>query len=165
MQGGSKWTERQLTNEPHPFPMLKDMQKEIIRYKRDDDVDLTATLHLPPGYDAERDGPLPGIMWAYPRCAAASLRSRTPAPAELNWKNHLLTMLKSTACSGQYVPTCYTLDLEFYDAADAISDSALIPLYHGAQVPQDVRLLVRWLNLKSGSKIQTVIRVVPLIFF
>lgn len=99
MQGGSKWTERQLTNEPHPFPMLKDMQKEIIRYKRDDDVDLTATLHLPPGYDAERDGPLPGIMWAYPRCAAASRRlsaaSRRlshPCPRRTQLEEHLLRM-------------------------------------------------------------------------
>lgn len=37
------------------------------RYKRDDGVDLTATLYLPPGYDKDRDGPLPCIFWAYPR--------------------------------------------------------------------------------------------------
>lgn len=37
------------------------------RYKRDDGLDLTATLYLPPGYDKERDGRLPCILWAYPR--------------------------------------------------------------------------------------------------
>lgn len=56
----------QLTHFPHPTPQLKDIQKEIIRYKRDDGVDLTATLYLPAGYKME-DGPLPMIMWAYPR--------------------------------------------------------------------------------------------------
>lgn len=34
------------------------------RYKRDDDVDLTATLYLPPGYDQSRDGGLPCLMYA-----------------------------------------------------------------------------------------------------
>lgn len=43
------------------------MQKEIIRYKRDDGVDLTATLYLPPGYDPSVEGPLPCLFWAYPR--------------------------------------------------------------------------------------------------
>ena len=30
-------------------------------------MDLTATLYLPPGYVRERDGPLPCLLWAYPR--------------------------------------------------------------------------------------------------
>ncbi|NLG60328.1 MAG: prolyl oligopeptidase family serine peptidase [Gammaproteobacteria bacterium] len=56
-----------LTGFPHPTPQLRDVSKEQIRYKRADGVDLTATLYLPAGYDAERDGPLPTLMWAYPR--------------------------------------------------------------------------------------------------
>jgi hypothetical protein len=28
---------------------------------------LTASLYTPPGYDKDRDGPLPCILWAYPR--------------------------------------------------------------------------------------------------
>lgn len=39
----------------------------LCRYKRDDELDLTATLYLPPGYDKEQDGRLPCILWAYPR--------------------------------------------------------------------------------------------------
>ncbi|KAF8067166.1 hypothetical protein HT031_002213 [Scenedesmus sp. PABB004] len=63
------WTrsERRITDFPHPYPQLRDMQKEVLRYARPDGVDLTATLYLPPGYDAARDGPLPTILWAYPR--------------------------------------------------------------------------------------------------
>lgn len=55
-----------LTHFPHPLPQLKDVQKEKIRYKRADGVDLNATLYLPPRYEAKRDGPLPLLMWAYP---------------------------------------------------------------------------------------------------
>lgn len=57
---------KQLTFFPHPTPQLKDVQKELIKYTRDDGVQLTATLYLPPGYSPE-DGPLPMLMWAYPR--------------------------------------------------------------------------------------------------
>lgn len=60
-------SEQRITDFPHPYPQLKDMQKEVLRYKRSDGVDLTGTLYLPPGYDAARDGPLPTILWAYPR--------------------------------------------------------------------------------------------------
>jgi dipeptidyl aminopeptidase/acylaminoacyl peptidase len=55
-----------ITRFPHPTPQLKDVQKELIRYEREDGVKMTATLYLPPGYKVE-DGPLPMLMWAYPR--------------------------------------------------------------------------------------------------
>ena len=48
----------QITDFPHPNPQFADVQKELIRYKRDDGVDLTATLYLPPGYSPEKDGPV-----------------------------------------------------------------------------------------------------------
>jgi dipeptidyl aminopeptidase/acylaminoacyl peptidase len=56
----------QITSFPHPTPQLKGVQKELIRYKRKDGVDMTATLYLPPAYKKE-DGPLPMLMWAYPQ--------------------------------------------------------------------------------------------------
>jgi dipeptidyl aminopeptidase/acylaminoacyl peptidase len=56
---------RRLTEFPHPTPQLAGLQKELIRYEREDGVMLTATLYLPPGYKAE-DGPLPLLAWAYP---------------------------------------------------------------------------------------------------
>lgn len=39
----------------------------MCRYKRDDGIDMTATLYLPPGYDKDKDGALPCLIWAYPR--------------------------------------------------------------------------------------------------
>ncbi|MGJ4728954.1 S9 family peptidase [Luteimonas sp. SDU101] len=56
-----------LTDFPHPTPALRGVSKEQIRYVRDDGVELTADLYLPVGYDSERDGALPMLMWAYPR--------------------------------------------------------------------------------------------------
>ncbi len=50
---------------PDPYPQLKGIQKQVLRYKRNDGVDLTATLYLPAGYKKE-DGPLPTFLWAYP---------------------------------------------------------------------------------------------------
>lgn len=58
---------RAVTNFPDPAPQLAGIQRELITYPRADGVMLSATLYLPPGYDARRDGPLPMLMWAYPR--------------------------------------------------------------------------------------------------
>lgn len=58
---------QQITDFPHPYPELAEIQKEFITYTREDGVQLTATLYLPAGYEAERDGPLPTFLWAYPR--------------------------------------------------------------------------------------------------
>ena len=55
----------QVTQFSHPYPQLKGVQKQQLRYKRNDGVDLTATLYLPANYKKEQ-GPLPTFLWAYP---------------------------------------------------------------------------------------------------
>jgi len=55
-----------VTNFTHPYPQMKGVYKEMITYKRHDGIDLSATLYLPPGRKPS-DGPLPLLMWAYPR--------------------------------------------------------------------------------------------------
>ncbi len=76
----------QLTQFPHPTPQLANVGKEQIRYKRADGVDLTATLYLPPNYDAKRDGPLPMLMWAYPQefTTASAASQVTSSPYRFN---------------------------------------------------------------------------------
>lgn len=73
---------RAVTHLPHPHPELSGVVKEIVTYERADGIPLSATLYLPPGYDVERDGPLPALVWAYPRefksAAAAGQVSRSP---------------------------------------------------------------------------------------
>ncbi|WP_292060585.1 S9 family peptidase [Brevundimonas sp. UBA5936] len=56
----------QLTNFPDPAPQLAGATRQLITYTRDDGVELSGTLYLPAGYDKDRDGPLPLLMWAYP---------------------------------------------------------------------------------------------------
>lgn len=55
----------QLTSFPHPYPQIKDVKKQVLKFKRPDGVDLTADLYLPPGYTKDK-GPLPTFFWAYP---------------------------------------------------------------------------------------------------
>ncbi len=63
LDGGER---TQLTSWPDPHPQLTGMDKRLLAYDRGDGVQLTGMLHLPPGYDAVRDGPLPLVIWAYP---------------------------------------------------------------------------------------------------
>lgn len=71
-----------LTNTPHPMPQTLDISRELVNYERADGLPMSATLFLPAGYDKERDGPLPTIVWAYPRefrsAAAAAQVSGSP---------------------------------------------------------------------------------------
>lgn len=60
-------TAKAITNFPDPQPGLRGITKQKITYKRKDGVDLAADLYLPKGYDVKKDGPLPVMMWAYPR--------------------------------------------------------------------------------------------------
>jgi dipeptidyl aminopeptidase/acylaminoacyl peptidase len=57
----------QITNFENPFKSLEDVHKEVITYKRDDGLELNATLYLPAGYDMSNPEKLPMFMWAYPR--------------------------------------------------------------------------------------------------
>jgi len=90
--GGKSLTERQVTNYPHPYPTLRDMQREVLRYPRNDGVMLTATLYTPPGYDAARDGPLPCVFWAYPR----EFKSKDAA-GQMRRSPHQFTSIGSTS--------------------------------------------------------------------
>ncbi len=58
---------RQITQFDSPFENLASIHKEVITYKREDGLDLSATLYLPPGYDKSKKEKLPMLMWAYPR--------------------------------------------------------------------------------------------------
>jgi dipeptidyl aminopeptidase/acylaminoacyl peptidase len=56
----------QITSFEDPAPQFAGVTSRLIRYKRADGVDLSATLYLPAGYDSSQ-GPLPFLFWAYPR--------------------------------------------------------------------------------------------------
>lgn len=57
----------QVTKFKNPYPQLAGIHKELVKYKRNDSTDLSFILYLPAGYDREKDGRLPTLLWAYPR--------------------------------------------------------------------------------------------------
>lgn len=56
-----------ITHFENPFKSLQDVHKEIIRYSREDGLELDGTLYLPVGYDLDKKERMPMILWAYPR--------------------------------------------------------------------------------------------------
>jgi len=79
---------RPITAFADPYPQLRGISKEKIRYKRGDGVDLSGDLYLPKGYDPKKNGKLPLLIWAYP----AEYQSATDA-AQLRGSQHRFTML------------------------------------------------------------------------
>ncbi|MCY4225394.1 MAG: prolyl oligopeptidase family serine peptidase [Bacteroidetes bacterium] len=71
-----------VTDFEHPYPELATIAKEELQYVRADGVPLKSTLYLPPNFHTERDGPLPTLIWAYPRefinASYAGQRSGSP---------------------------------------------------------------------------------------
>ncbi|MFD2742616.1 alpha/beta hydrolase family protein [Sphingobacterium populi] len=55
-----------ITRFTNPYPSFEGVQKQQLSYPRKDGLSLTGTLYLPKGYQ-KSDGPLPLLMWAYPR--------------------------------------------------------------------------------------------------
>jgi len=53
-----------ITDFQDPSPELRDIKNEIIRYQRDDGIELSFQLLLPPGY--EEGTQLPTVVYAYP---------------------------------------------------------------------------------------------------
>jgi dipeptidyl aminopeptidase/acylaminoacyl peptidase len=55
-----------ITDFKNPFESIKNVYKEVIKYKRKDGVDLSGTLYLPANYDLTKKEKLPLLIWAYP---------------------------------------------------------------------------------------------------
>lgn len=56
----------QLTYFTPPYPQLYGIQKKLLKYKRTDGLNLSATLYLPKDYQPQ-NGRLPVLLWAYPK--------------------------------------------------------------------------------------------------
>ena len=81
-----------LTNFPDPTPQIRGIHKELVTYRRDDGVQLHATLYLPAEYQPGTRLPL--IVWAYPiefnDPATAGQISRSPYRfARISGMSHL----------------------------------------------------------------------------
>lgn len=72
-----KNTSRQVTHIENSVPQVPELiTKQIVHYTRKDGLKCIGSLYLPAGYDPERDGRLPVLMWTYP------YEYKSPAEAE-----------------------------------------------------------------------------------
>ncbi len=88
---------RQLTRFADPAPQFAGITSKLVTYTRPDGVQLSATMYLPAGYNAERDGRLPFFFWAYPQefksaKAAAQVRGSTHLFVRPSGASHLFML-------------------------------------------------------------------------
>lgn len=54
-----------LTKFENPYKSIQNVHKEVIKYNREDGLELSGTLYLPTNYEKGKKYPM--VMWAYPR--------------------------------------------------------------------------------------------------
>jgi len=96
---------RTLSREPitrfeDPTPVLRQIEKRLVRFEREDGVPLSFQLHLPPGYEAGT--PLPTVLYAYPLeysdpSTAGQIRGSTQRFSHFEGASHLFFLLQGYA--------------------------------------------------------------------
>ena len=94
--------DQQITGFSNPYPSMVGVTKEKLKYKRADGVDLTGDLYLPKGYDHAKDGPLPVLIWAYPReynnaADAAQVRGSKDRFTTISWGSPIFYVMRGYA--------------------------------------------------------------------
>lgn len=97
-----KIADKPLTDFSNPYPSLDGISKEKLSYKRADGIDLTGDLYLPKGYDKVKDGPLPTLIWAYPRefnsaSDAAQIRGSESKFTTISWASPIYWVTRGYA--------------------------------------------------------------------
>jgi dipeptidyl aminopeptidase/acylaminoacyl peptidase len=91
-----------VTHFTNPYPALEGVTKQKISYQRADSITLTGDLYLPKGYNKDKDGPLPVLMWAYPRefnssADAAQVRGSKYRFITINWASPIFYVTQGYA--------------------------------------------------------------------
>ena len=92
----------QVTSFDHPYEAIKNINKELVTYTRNDGLNLSATIYTPEGFDPANDSPLPVLMWAYPREyksaeTAAQVRGSKYEFTRLSWGSPLFWVTQGYA--------------------------------------------------------------------
>jgi dipeptidyl aminopeptidase/acylaminoacyl peptidase len=92
---------QQLTFFKNPYPQLSDINKQQLSYKRNDRLNLTATLYLPAGYSTA-NGKLPVLMWAYPKeyktiAAAGQVKGSPFKFSKISWASPIYWVTRGYA--------------------------------------------------------------------
>lgn len=130
----SKAQPQALTAFDNPFKSIEKVHKEVIKYKRADGVDLTATLYLPAGYDMRKKEKLPMIIWAYP----AEFKDKSSAG-------------QSTANPNSFTYLSYGNPIYWVTRGYAILDDAAFPIIgEGDKQPNDTFVQQLVANAKAA---------------
>ena len=89
-----------ITRFEDPTPRLREFEKQIVRYEREDGVPLSFHLYLPPGY--EEGTPLPTVLYAYPleysgATTAGQVRGSAQRFMRMYGPSHLYFLLRGYA--------------------------------------------------------------------
>jgi dipeptidyl aminopeptidase/acylaminoacyl peptidase len=89
-----------ITRFEDPTPQLRQIEKRLVRYEREDGVPLSFLLHLPPGY--QEGTRLPTVLYAYPLeysdpSTAGQVRGSTHRFARIYGPSHLFFLLQGYA--------------------------------------------------------------------
>jgi dipeptidyl aminopeptidase/acylaminoacyl peptidase len=93
-------TREPITRFEDPTPVLRKIEKRLVRYEREDGVPLSFQLLLPPGY---REGtPLPAVLYAYPLeysdpSTAGQVRGSVHRFSRISGPSHLFFLLRGYA--------------------------------------------------------------------
>jgi dipeptidyl aminopeptidase/acylaminoacyl peptidase len=93
-----------ITRFEDPTPKLRQIEKRIVTYEREDGVPLSFYLHLPPGY--KEGTPLPTVLYAYPleysgATTAGQIRGSAQRFMRLYGPSHLYFLLRGYAVLDQ----------------------------------------------------------------
>jgi dipeptidyl aminopeptidase/acylaminoacyl peptidase len=124
---------RALTSFKDPAPGLTAVKKELIKYKREDGVDLSGTLYLPAGHKPGTR--LPVVIWAYP------LEYNDPATAgQVRGSANRFTFYRGTS------------QLFFVTQGYAVLDDATMPVVGDPKTMNDT--YVRQIVANAGAAIR-----------
>jgi len=89
-----------ITSFEDPTPQLRQIEKRLVRYEREDGVPLSFQLMLPPGY--EEGTRLPTVLYAYPReysdpSTAGQISGSTRRFSRISGSSHLFFLLQGYA--------------------------------------------------------------------
>ncbi|WP_370476758.1 alpha/beta hydrolase family protein [Tamlana flava] len=121
-----------LTQFENPFKGIEDVHKEIIKYKREDGLELSGTLYLPTNYESGKKYPL--IMWAYPE------EFKDKSSAGQNTKN-----------SNEFTYPWYGSPIYWVTKGYVVLDDASFPIVgEGDEEPNDTFIKQLVANAKAG---------------
>lgn len=121
------------TNFPDPAPQLRGIKKELVKYKRNDGVDLSMEVYLPPDY--KQGTRYPAVFWAYPREVA-----NAAAAGEVTGSPYRFTVIRG------YSELFFLLDgyvvLDDVSAMPVIGDPETVNNTYVEQIVADARAAV-----------------------